>query len=351
MSIGFETLQNKNCEENPENFFCNQQDLRRFKCGHYILSDPTLLKKPENIPSNYIAYNPSAIWTTMDRAGNPHDIMYARVEPRYDNHLGVTESRPYEIFTDDLSKTPQPYDEAEIKIGEDPALTRVNRLVNGKMFGVWLMSCVKVIPSLEKPGEVESIHTEFYEGEKLSRLEKVAEGPTGMKDIRISPVNGSGSKIHVYGRPQTQEFSGNITHTILNSLDDLCPSSIANANYIDENLLRVGSGIWGGANDIFSEDEIHNLILAHRAWRTGKDGLGRHYEAVFYRHNLLEKTITDLGYIATADLFPELEAKSNGCINLRPVFFPGGGKNGKPEYLSGGVGDSALSCSRLQKAA
>ena len=320
----------------------------------YILTNPNLLQKPTDIPDDYIAYNPSAIWTAKSKSGKCHDIMYVRIEPdrscSTSSHLGKSRARPYIVDVNDFNKPLRPYHgEAEEKMGEDPALTRINRrLGNGVIEKIWLLSCVEAQPFPDKPNQVKTLHTKFYAGKKLNSLEHIADGPEWMKDIRIAQDLGS-TALHIYGSPQPQEWSGNITYTTIESIDKLDEIAISEAPFIDKDLLPIGSGIWGGVNDVININSEKNILVAHRAWRIGKDNKGRHYEAVLYDHNPRAKSITDLGILATADLFPAGNVKVNETVDLRDVVFSGGGYNGTLEHITFGVKDCSVGISNVRK--
>jgi hypothetical protein len=275
--------------------------------------------------------------------------MYLRVEPKK-LHLGNSRVIPYEVNLANPSEHLQRYEKAPIIIGEDPALTRINRrLGSGAIEKIWLLSCVDAQPFPDEPNCVQTLRTKFFAGKDLNKLEQIAEGPEWMKDIRISPVIGSETGIHIYGRPQPMEFSGNITHTTISGIEKLNEKVISGAPFIDERLFPVGSGEWGGANDIMAINAFTNIILAHRAERTGEDLSGRHYEVVLLGHNLIEKSIVNLGVLATADFFGE--NWTTKADNVRDVAFPGGFRNGKPGYVTVGVGDGSFGLADLQKSA
>lgn len=313
----------------------------------FELSSTILLNPPEDVPEGYIAYNPSAIWSTLSQ-GQKVDIVYVRVEPdrasTVTSHLGKSVVRPYCI---DLTRpVPKltPWHQAEEKVGEDPALTRVNRkLPSGKIQAVWLLSAVHVQPKPDEPNEVAMLQTRFYAGETLSKLEHIANGPDWMKDIRVAQgPDPHSAEIHVYGRPQPQPYSGNITFTTIASLENLNEQVISAAPFIDETLLPVGSGIWGGVNDIINAGDGKYILAAHRAWRKGDQEVGRHYEAVLYEHDTVTRKITELGVLATADMFPPGRIKDDASLDLHDVVFTGGGYNGTLQFMTCGVRDATI---------
>lgn len=318
----------------------------------YRLTDASLLKKPADISAEYIAYNPSAIWTTEDKTGKPHDIMYVRVEPDIANskesHLGKTVSRPYIVDVNDFTRPLEPYYDAEEKIGEDPALTRINRhLANGAIENIWLLSCVDARPKAFKPNELRSLYTRFYAGKSLDTLEHVANGPLGMKDIRIAQGSPDSTELHVYGRPRLSETNGNITHTTIASIEDLDAEVILNAPYIDERIFPSIKGVWGGINDAVQVGPNRYVLACHRAWRTSEHGV--HYEAALFGQDMRKRGVVDLGVLATSGDFPKGKVKNNEGKDLHDVVFTGGGYNGGLDYMTFGVGDGSIGIGKLEK--
>lgn len=318
----------------------------------YKLSNPSLLEKPADIPADYIAYNPSAIWTTEDKTGRPHDIMYVRIEPdRADknvSHLGKSFARPYIVDVHNFDKPLEPYYDADEIRGEDPALTRINRrLANGAFEKIWLLSCVNAQPKPSKPNELESLHTRFYAGPRLDKLEYVADGPEGMKDIRIAQGAPESTELHIFGRPRLSEANGNITHTIVDGIENLNAKAILDAPYVDERMFPTIDGVWGGVNDAVQVGPDRYVLACHRAWRTGEHSV--HYEPVLFGYDVRKKGVVDLGILATSGDFPKGKVKDNQDKDLHDVVFTGGGYNGELDYMTFGVGDGSLGIGKVQK--
>lgn len=324
--------------------------------GSYTLHNPALILKPHDVPDDHVAYNPSSIWTIKGKKDVSHDVMYVRVEPNRSSpetsHLGKAVVRPYIVDVKNPNAPLLPYYDASEIVGEDAALTRVNRrLQNGKLEEIWLLSCVDPKPKADKQNDVHTLCTRFYAGSDLSKLEHIADGPEWMKDIRIAKASGPlGTELELYGRPQPMANSGNITHTTINSIEDLNSESIMEAKFIHDSLLPIGSGVWGGVNDVIRVGVKKYVLAAHRAWRTGDDGNGRHYESVLFGHNALTNRIVELGVIATADKFPQGTVKDDTEVDLTDVVFTGGGYNGGLEYVSFGVRDGSLGIAGLRRA-
>ncbi len=337
----------------PNLFNPNDQEARDY--GRYRLETPALFAKPGEVPDDYIAYNPSSIWTVFEPTGSRRDIMYVREEPNRSDaqtsHLGKSKVRPYMVNPTSPSTALTPYYEADEYVGEDAAITRINRrLPSGKLEEVWLVSYVDPTPFPDKPNAVQSLCTRFYVGYNLANLEHIADGPAWMKDIRITRGDGPlGTELEVYGRPQPQPFSGNITHTTLASIEDLNAETIAAAPYIDENLLPIGKNVWGGVNDVVRLTTDKYILAAHRAWNIGADNRSRHYESVLYGHNVRTKRIVELGVIATADMFPGRTTKDDTAVDLSDVVFTGGGYNGRLDFMTFGVSDGGIGIGSLRQ--
>ena len=334
-------------------------DIETF--GEYGLFDPRLIGKPDDILSHEIAYNPSGIYTippnALDNPTNlPIDVMYVRVEPnRVDSgvsHLGKTVSRPYIVDLKNPSAPLLPFHGGMELRGEDPSLLRINRRspVSGKTEQVWLVSVVNAQPNPDKPYEVASVDTDIYVGESLGNLQKVAQGPPGMKDIRFAvDANPDSTKLHVWGRPQPRSGTGNVNYLTVPDISKLTPDSIAQAPLIHPELFPEEKGAWGGVNDAFLVGVGKYVLASHRAWMTGEDDSGRHYEACLFGHDTSTGRIVDLGVIATADMFPGLTVKDDTTVDLHDVVFTGGGYNGKPALLTFGVGDGSIGIGNLQR--
>ncbi len=312
----------------------------------FSLNDTYLLQKPTDVLDDHIAYNPSAIWT-VEGENTLHDVMYVRVEPNHSgpdaSHIGKTVVRPYVVEIGRPDAPIRPYDDGIELKGEDPALTRINRrLASGAIESVWLLSCVVPVPELDRPNNVATLQTRFYAGTSLGNLEEVGRGPEWMKDIRVVSMDPSDTKLGVYGRPQPQTASGNVSYTTVPDIDHLTPDVIAGAPFIDDNLFPVGSGQWGGANDVIRIDQDKNLILAHRAEYVGADNSAKRYEALLLEHRLRSNTIVVLGVLATSKMFPKGTVKEDETTDLSDVVFPGGGYNGKFSHVSFGLHDACI---------
>lgn len=339
----------------PGLFSPGETDIATY--GQYRLTEPQLFAKPSDVPGDHIAYNPSGIWTIPTGRDQSVDVMYVRVEPDRSyagaSHLGKAVARPYVVNPRNPLVPLRPFGEGgSLDIpGEDPSFTRINRRlpISGKLQSVWLVGVVNAQPDPVIANQVHSLVTEFRVGESLDKLELVAVGPPWMKDIRAALASPNETELDVWGRPQTEEYSGNITYTRVPSIEKLTPDVIADAPYIHEDIFPVGSGIWGGVNDAIQIAPNKYVLATHRAWRTGMDGTGRHYEAVLHGHDTEAMTIIELGVIATADMFPDGKVKDDASVDLHDVAFTGGAYNGKLRYLTLGVRDGSIGIGGIRR--
>jgi hypothetical protein len=317
------------------------------------LAGVQIINRPIDVPDDHIAYNPSGIWTIPEgQPGAGKDVVYLRVEPnRSDSatsHLGKTAARPYTIDLDAGRPCLEPFAGAMTIPGEDPSLTRINRrTTRGNIEKIWLLSVVDAQPHQDRPDVVKSLRTRIFAGVTLDALEQVAEGPEGMKDIRIFQASDPrySTQLHVYGRPQPRSYSGLVTYAPVSGIERLNEQVIDQAEVIDEELYPVGSNTWGGVNDGFQLTPYSNILAMHDAHLTGINGNGRHYEAVARVHNFIDGTIHDIGVIATSRDFrssaePEqIVVKDDDAVDLSDVVFTGGGYNGSFRYMTAGVCD------------
>ncbi len=281
-----------------------------------------LVPIPPDVPETHTLTNPSEVYA-IDINGEMRNIFYARFEP-IGEHIGKTFAKPY-FLMEDAAGNPylEPCD-ATIAMevpGEDPRVTRgVKRLMpNGSYEEGWLVSTILADPDPDNLYEAKRIRQQFYWGRSLAELELIAEGPDGYKNTSVAPMF---DDTIVFPRPQPEGFSGNIAYTRLNDISELSPEIITAAKFINENLLPVGSGVWGGVNAVLIHDEEHVELFVHEACSIpGSDNReGRHYRLARYGFNPQNGRIVRLGVYATRDDFPASEHKPNP-IDLYEVLF------------------------------
>ncbi|MCK4226029.1 DUF1861 family protein [candidate division WOR-3 bacterium] len=176
---------------------------------------------------------------------------------------------------------------------QDPFITRVN---NELVFG-----------GVRFPVGNNSWRTDFYRGKDISDLEKFAEGPIGMKDIRIIELpNG---KIGVFTRPQGEIGGrGTIGFMIVDSLDSLFDCDLLNANLIKGQFTEEE---WGGVNAVYVLNDSELGVLGHFAYFSeDKNGnMLKHYYSMVFKFNYLTKEASSIKIIAKRKDFPSGESK------------------------------------------
>lgn len=180
---------------------------------------------------------------------------------------------------------------------------------------------------------IESYRTSFFD---LETKEKVADGPDGMKDIRLADL---GEKIGVFTRPRTEGAEGDVHSSIqfstVASLDDITPDLI-NAISIDP-LKKVsgffGDNEWGGVNASYQLADGWLGVLGHIAYysehctsespdRAQTDEHMRKYAAIAFEFHPETNAVTHpVIILARGNLAIDAPAKRH---DLHNVIFPGG---------------------------
>lgn len=158
-------------------------------------------------------------------------------------------------------------------------------------------------------------HMLFYRGEYLEDLRLFAEGPQGMKDVRLLEL--PDGRIAVFTRPQRGYAGlGKIAFTIVDTLEELAPQRLTEAVIIPGQFARSE---WGGVNKLRLLDKKTIGVLGHIAFKD-KDRVF-HYCAMTFRFDLETRIASPLRVIAKRENFPPFEAKTP---RLKDVVFPGG---------------------------
>ena len=179
--------------------------------------------------------------------------------------------------------------------------------------------------------------TVFYKGKNLNDLEKFAEGPEGMKDIRVIKL--PNDKIGVFTRPgslKTREkdgIGGNIGYIEIDSLNELNIENINKAKIIEGFFAK---GEWGGVNEVHLLNNGKLGVLGHIAFN-GKEK-SKHYYGIIFSFDSESKQVSGKKIISTAGCFNDGEVKKE---SLRDVFYSGGLKIENNEVrIYGGIGDA-----------
>lgn len=207
---------------------------------------------------------------------------------------------------------------------EDPFITKIN--------GEILFGGVETYPLTEKDGI--GYRTVFYRGHTLEDLEKFAEGPDMMKDIRLVKLADGG--IGVFTRPQGEiGGKGTIGFVRLNSLEEFSSEKIQGARLLTG---QFQNGEWGGVN---SAHLLRNGTLGVIGHIANEDAEGKHYRVMSFVFDPETFQASPIRIIATRKDFPEGKAKDS---KLRDIVFPGGYED---ETLYAGLSDAEAARIRI----
>ena len=267
----------------------------------------------------YDIYNPTAPFTYLDKT-----ILVGRVEKR-DSEISQAV-----FFQKDSENTFSEFEEMPRYTLQDPFITKIG--VN------WVFGGTEIF---EHPDNPEKLwwRTQFYYGEDLKRLQPLAEGPNGMKDIRL--VELADHRIGVITRPQgVVGGMGEIGFAIINKLTDLSDEVIAKADLL--NLFNHEE--WGGANELRLLENGHIGVLGHIA-KYG-DGVVRHYYPMAFTLNPLTRVCSPMKIIATRDDFIDGPSKRADLMDV--LFSAGLILNHNKATLYVGVSDVEVQCIEIE---
>lgn len=207
---------------------------------------------------------------------------------------------------------------------QDPFVTRIN--------GELVFGGVEVRPNIQKPGYL-CWKTLFYRGKTINELEYFTEGPDHMKDIRLIQLKDG--RIGVFTRPHGEIGGrGTIGFTIINSLEELNPETIMNANLIKGQFVEEE---WGGVNEAHI---LRNGLIGALGHIASYDQYkNRHYYSIVFSLDPKTGETSPLKIIAIRDDFDKGGVKKP---DLEDVIFSGGlirESNGKA-ILYTGVSDA-----------
>jgi len=240
-------------------------------------------------------YNPSKpFWI------NGEEVIAARVESRNSE----TDSTVV-FFRRKGKETWEPIADAPILKMQDPFVSEIN----GKQV-------IGGVETYHRPDGTLGYKTIFYSGTRLNNLERIAEGPPGMKDIRLVQTEKSG-KIYVFTRPQGAIGGrGKIGLTEINNMSELTPELIQSAPLLEQQFAQEE---WGGANEIQVLKNGKLGVLGHIA-RFDAQG-GRHYYPAVFAFDPKDNTYSPLKIILERAQLPLGQSKRG---DLQDVLFSGG---------------------------
>jgi hypothetical protein len=241
-------------------------------------------------------YNPTAPFKARFR-GREVEVMAARVEPRKSE---VSEA----VFFEKVRGRWRPLDGAPVFKLQDPFVFKVD--------GELIFGGVETFP---RDGGGTGYRTVFYRGRSLSELTRFAQGPDGMKDIRLAPL--PDGRLLLVTRPQgVVGGRGKIAVTTIDGLSSLGPEAIARAAVLD-NLFAADE--WGGANELHALPGGLIGVLGHIAKYDEKGD--RHYYPMVFTLDPATGRRSPLKILLERSQLPAGPAKSP---DLADVLFSGG---------------------------
>jgi len=168
---------------------------------------------------------------------------------------------------------------------------------------------------VEREGESLVYRTQFYRGSSIYDLKPFAEGPVGMKNIRL--VELPEGNIGVFTRPQGKVGgTGTIGFTRIIRLENLDSKIMINAPLLEGQFSLEE---WGGANEIHVLDDSWVGVLGHVACFDGEGD--KHYYPMVFKFNYHLSSVSPYKIIAKRQDLGEGESKRS---DLKDVIFSGG---------------------------
>lgn len=185
-------------------------------------------------------YNPTAPFLYQGRK-----IICARVEKRDSEK---SQAVFFEEIQENVYRVIEGWKRYEL---QDPSIARVK--------GHYVMGGTEVFPHPENPEWV-CWHTTFYYGTDLEHMERLADGPNGMKDVRL--VELADKRIGIFTRPQGEKGGrGKIGFTVVDDFSGVTAEVMEDAPLLD--LFREEE--WGGVNEAFLLADGKVGVLGHIA--------------------------------------------------------------------------------------
>lgn len=187
---------------------------------------PTAVRPVFQGVEGFDVYNPTAPFSYRGKK-----ILCARVEKRDSEK---SQAVFFEETEKDVYRVIEGWKRYEL---QDPSIARVK--------GRYVLGGTEVFPHPENPEWV-CWHTTFYYGTDLEHMEKLADGPDGMKDVRL--VELADGKIGIFTRPQGEKGGrGKIGFTVAEDFAGVTKQAMEQAPLLD--LFEEEE--WGGVNEAF----------------------------------------------------------------------------------------------------
>lgn len=188
----------------------------------------------------YDVYNPTAPFTYQGRR-----MICARVEKRDSEE---SQAVFFEETDKDVYCVAEGWERYPL---QDPCMTRV--------LGYYVLGGTEVFPHPQEPGRM-CWHTVFYYGTDPMHMERLSQGPDGMKDVRL--VELADRRIGIFTRPQGEKGGrGRIGFTIVEGFAEVTASVMENAPLLD--LFYEEE--WGGVNEVHLLPDGRLGVLGHIA--------------------------------------------------------------------------------------
>ena len=182
-----------------------------------------------------------------------------------------------------------------------------------KVCGHYVLGGTEVFPHPQNPDWV-CWHTVFYYGTDLENMSKLAEGPDGMKDVRL--VELADGRIGIFTRPQGAKGGrGKIGFTIVNSFEEVTAQTMQDAPL----LPLFGEEEWGGVNEAVLLSDNRIGVLGHIACFEPDEV--RHYYPMSFVFDPQSRECTGLQILAERK---EFLPGPNKRPDLEDVLFSGG---------------------------
>ncbi|MGF7144138.1 hypothetical protein HNQ56_002569 [Anaerotaenia torta] len=189
---------------------------------------------------------------------------------------------------------------------QDPFIT--------KHGGEILVGGVEIYDDPECSGHL-AYRTVFYKGKTIRELERFAQGPERMKDIRLLSI--SDHDIWVFTRPQGMIGGrGKIAFTHISDLSQLNVENIRKAEVLEDQFYEEE---WGGSNELHLLRNGKVGVLSHIA-KFDEQG-NRHYYSSCFCFDLNTGEYSPMKIIAAREDFEKGDAKRPDLID---VIFSGG---------------------------
>ena len=188
----------------------------------------------------YDVYNPTAPFVYQGK-----NMICVRVEKRDSE---ISQAVFFEEIEKDVYRVAEGWKRYDL---QDPSITKVK--------GRYVLGGTEVYPHPENPERM-CWHTVFYCGASPEHMERLTQGPEGMKDVRL--VELADGRIGIFTRPQGEKGGrGKIGFTAVEDFPAVTAAAMEDAPLLD----LFGREEWGGVNEAFLLPDGRIGVLGHIA--------------------------------------------------------------------------------------